>query len=318
MQPNLIAPGGPKLAITDIPSIWTFPAEFEWLIDKAIAVGSVNLLSAESGTGKSWVAYDIAGSVALGRPFAGKPVQRRPVLCLDGENPVQTVKERLKLLGIGENDGLKVWGGWLDEAPPGPNDPRIIQWAKEQKGLLIWDSLVEFHPGDEMNASETRAFMKNFRALAHVGATVLILHHCGKAAGAQDYRGSSDIKAAVDTAYKLESLEERDGKLYRLQVVTFKSRSTPPQKFGLEYHPGQGFAGFTAHLAMPKMDATAMIREILEESGQLNGTEIKEKAREKYGASKNAIDTALSRWPNQAKGKGNTKIYHRQSLPRAA
>ena len=165
--------------ISDLPSVWDFPADLEWLIEGVMSVGSVNLLTAESGTGKSWVAYAIAGAVATGKPFAGLAVQKRPVVYIDGENPNVVVKDRLSLLGIADIPTLKIWGGWVSDQPPRPDDSRVIEFAAKEQGLLIWDSFVEFNPGDEMSATETRVFMKQFKKIANLGATVLVLHHTG-------------------------------------------------------------------------------------------------------------------------------------------
>src|SRR5713101_3402089 len=180
--------------IAQLPSIWTLEQPIEWLIDGIIPLGSVNLITSESGTGKTWVAYAIAGAVARGEGFAGHAVKQRPVLYLDGENPLCVAKQRLFDLGIPETNSLQVWGGWVCDPPPGPDSAIIRDFVRQHRPLLIWDSLIDFHDGDEQSASETRAFMKHFRALANAGATVLILHHTGKTATSQDYRGSSDIK----------------------------------------------------------------------------------------------------------------------------
>ena len=56
--------------IDQLPSIWTLEQPIEWLIDGIIPLGSVNLITSESGTGKTWVAYAIAGAVARGEGFA--------------------------------------------------------------------------------------------------------------------------------------------------------------------------------------------------------------------------------------------------------
>jgi hypothetical protein len=55
------AAAGPAAAakitnIAQLPSIWTLKGETEWLIDGLIPLSSVNLITAESGTGKTWVA----------------------------------------------------------------------------------------------------------------------------------------------------------------------------------------------------------------------------------------------------------------------
>ena len=168
--------------IAQLPSIWTLEQPIEWLIDGIIPLGSITLLSGESGGGKTWLAYAIAGAVARGEGFAGRNVKQRPVLYLDGENPLCVAKARLFDLGILETNGLRVWGGWVCDPPPGPDSAIIRDFVQQQKPLLVWDSLIDFHDGDEQSASETRAFMKHFRALANLGATVLVLHHTGKTA----------------------------------------------------------------------------------------------------------------------------------------
>jgi RecA-family ATPase len=186
-RPELGAPGvieiRPAARITDIaqlPPIWRLEQNIEWLIDGIIPLGSITLLSGESGGGKTWLAYAMAGAVARGWAFADLKVQQRPVLYVDGENPLCVAKQRLFDLGIQETNGLRVWGGWVCDPPSDPDNGIIREFVQEQKPLLIWDSLIDFHDGDEQSASDTRAFMKHFRALANVGATVLILHHTGK------------------------------------------------------------------------------------------------------------------------------------------
>jgi hypothetical protein len=137
----------------------------EWLIDGIIRLGSITLLSGESGGGKTWLAYAIAGAVARGWAFADLKVQQRPTLYLDGENPLCVAKQRLFDLGIPETNGLQVWGRWVGgDPPPGPDSAIIREFVQRHRPLLIWNSLIDFHDGDEQSASETRKFMKQFRA----------------------------------------------------------------------------------------------------------------------------------------------------------
>lgn len=315
--PKIIAPSGlpyivdakPKLDISRLPSIWQIPSEIEWLINGIIPRRSVNLISADSGTGKTWLAYAIAGAVARGTNFIGQTVNGpTPVLYLDGENPAFVAKRNLTDLGIGETDQLRVWGGWNEEAPPGPNDDRIIRYAEDAKPLLIWDSLVEFAEGDEQSSTEMRGFMKHFRALAHSGATVIVLHHTGKSQGAQKYRGSSDIKASVDMAY-LVTGSPKDGKLHRLTMDPFKSRIAPGLKFAMEFQEGQGFTGIATPGEVPRPDAKAVIDRIVLDKPGLNGGQIVERARDQ-GISKHKAEEIL-KLPcyRIEKRKGNEKLY---------
>ncbi|HZW91607.1 MAG TPA: AAA family ATPase, partial [Candidatus Eremiobacteraceae bacterium] len=81
--------------LSQIPSVWNLESSVEWCVEDMIAKGSVTLISAESGTGKTWLAYYIAGRVAHGTPILGRQVKQSKVLYLDGENPLYLVKQRL-------------------------------------------------------------------------------------------------------------------------------------------------------------------------------------------------------------------------------
>ena len=81
--------------------------------------------------------------------------------------------------------------------------------------------------------------MQAYILLAAAGAGVIVLHHTGKADTAKQYRGSSDIKAAVDIAYVLESVSEPDAGMRSLRMKTFKNRLALPETLCIEYHDGR-------------------------------------------------------------------------------
>jgi len=302
---------GPITSITQLPSVWKLEAKIEWLMEELIPLGSITLLAAESGTGKTWLAYAIAGAVAHGQAFAGFNVKQRPVLYLDGENSLGLVKSRLLDLGVVETPNLHIWGGWNSEHPHGPNSIMLREFVRREKPLLIWDSMVEFHPGDEQSATETRAFMKQFRVLTNLGATVLILHHTGKVKSAKEYRGSSDIKGAVDTAYVVKSPLTETRKLTCLTLENFKSRFAPGRDVGLEFQLRQGFRRWEPPKNPRRETAEDVIRAILTDHASINGKRIKELAKGRMG--KNKIDAALQNgtW-QRATGTANETLY---SLP---
>lgn len=280
--------------VSALPAVWELEDSIEWLVDGMIPRASVNLISAESGTGKTWLTQAISGAVAHGREFLRRTVQQAPVLYLDGENPLYVVKRNLRDLGVEPTEHLRIWGGWNDEEPAGPADGRIIRFATDAKPLLIWDSLVEFARCDEQSSTEMREFMKLFRRLAHVGATVIVLHHTGKSKTSKDYRGSTDIKASVDMAYVVTG-HAHQGKLHRLEMSPFKSRIAPGQKFAMEFVAGQGFHAIEAPkqgFGKPKVDADAVVRTIVRENPSLNGAQIKAMAKER-GIGKHLVDDAL-------------------------
>jgi hypothetical protein len=229
---------------------------------------------------------------------------------LDGENPLYTVKQRLFDLGIQKTGDLIVWGGWNLSPPQGPQSPLLIDFALQHSPLIIFDSLIEFHPGSEQSSTETRAFMKYFRALANLGATIVVFHHSGKADTAKIYRGSSDIKAAVDTDYQLESIDKESNRLGRLSLKCFKGRLMPGQNFELEFRAKEGFVACA--VAARTRTVEEIITEILRANPGINQTEIIRLGRSR-GCGKWQLEQCL--WTGdwqKAAGLNNSILY---SLP---
>jgi hypothetical protein len=80
--------------------------------------------------------------------------------------------------------------------------------------------------------------MQFYRQLAAL-ATVLIIHHRSDK-GESDYRGSSDIRAAVDAAWRL-SRDDGSGAgdaLGRLVLKPYKTRTGPAKAVRIEYNQG--------------------------------------------------------------------------------
>ena len=148
----------------------------------------------------------------------------------------------------------------------------MIEFAQQHKGLIIYDSLIEFHSGSEQSSTETREFMRYFRALAHFGASVVILHHTGKSDTAKLYRGSSDIKAAVDTAYLLARTTLETQELSGLSMTCFKSRLAPPQDFGMIFEKGHGF--ISSEAVKPFAKTKTAITEILSANPKSNQSQV--------------------------------------------
>lgn len=230
----------PLADLTRLPSIWQLQGETRWLIEGLFSEGSVNMITGDSGDGKSTLALALAGAVAHGSTFLGRACAQRQVLYCDRENPLFTIKERLERLKIRETANLHYWGGWVDPAPEGPGSLSILAFVKEHQPLIVFDSLIAYHEGSEQDATETRKHMGLYRVLAANGATVLILHHTGKSETSKDYRGSSDIKAAIDLGYLLERTDGSTpgSELAGMRLVPFKSRLYAVLPIRLDYSDG--------------------------------------------------------------------------------
>lgn len=122
--------------IEDIPSIWSYDATMDWLIERVIPDGAVTLLCGESGVGKSTLALALAGAVAHGQPFLGRATKQRQVLYVDRENPLAVARERIDRLGIVEIPALKIWGPWVTPAPDGPKSGSGVNTARRSNGRV--------------------------------------------------------------------------------------------------------------------------------------------------------------------------------------
>lgn len=219
--------------VRELPSIFGMHIEQEWLVEGLIPINSVIMISGESGGGKSTFTLALAKAISTGTKFLGKEVQKRPVLILDRENGLPVYTERIKRLDIEENPDLLVWGLFSGVATPEKGDLTLREFVEREKPLLIFDSFVAFHPGNEQDATETRNYMNWYRELAANGATVIVIHHTGKGENTKDYRGSSDIKASLDVGLTLTAKKPL---LKLLQLRPFKTREgvLDPINVGLE------------------------------------------------------------------------------------
>jgi hypothetical protein len=228
-------------AITEIPSPWGFEDSMNYLVEDLLMESGITMWSGESGDGKSTLALALAAAVAQGRPFLGRAAAPRMVLYLDRENPISVVKERLTRLGIPDiSDRLKIWGlWWADHYPPGPDEASVLRFAQQAKPLLIFDSLIAFAGCDENSSTEMRSHMNNYRRLTALGATVLLIHHRSEKGDSQ-YRGSSDIRAAVDAAFGVSRDDESRAAdpLGRLLLNPYKTRNHPGKPLRVEYRSG--------------------------------------------------------------------------------
>lgn len=193
-----------KFNVREIAPVWDLVFPQTWVVDNLIPAESVTMIAGDSGSGKSTLALALADAVSKGEPFLGNLTVKTPVLIVDKENGLPTYNERLPRLDIKSNPDLIVWGGWVSESAT-YNHPAVVEFVKAEKPVVIFDSFVSFHPGNEQDATETRKYMDAFRGLASLGATVILIHHTGKSEGSKVYRGSSDIRASVDVLYVLKA-----------------------------------------------------------------------------------------------------------------
>lgn len=198
----------------------------QWLIKGALPRGELAVIYGDSGSGKSFFAFDMAASIARGRNWRGRRTARGRVvyICAEGAAGARgRVKAYCMEHGI-DYDDLDI--GVVADAPNllrAPEVKDLIGAVSEWGGtagvdLVIVDTLAQTCPGANENSGEDMGLaLGHCRALSkRTGATVMLIHHSGKDK-AKGARGWSGLRAAADVEIEV-SYDEASGD--REAVVT--------------------------------------------------------------------------------------------------
>lgn len=204
-----------------------------WLIKGLLPKADLAVLFGESGSGKSFLALDLAVDVALGTPWRGKRTKRGRVVYIAAEG-VGGFRNRLKALAM--QRGLA-----LDEIPVGviPDAPDMLARADALDvakaivaaggaDLVVVDTWARVTSGANENSGEDMGRALNHCKGIHTatGALVLLVHHSGKDAS-KGARGWSGLRAAADV--ELEVLRNDNA---RSVTVTKQKDAEDGAEFG--------------------------------------------------------------------------------------
>lgn len=227
-------------------SLLTVPEEGRWLIDGLWAEHAVGIVGGEPKCCKSFLALDMAVSVASGRPCLRHfPVVRPgPVLLYAAEDALHVVRERLEGICRAAGAELSALDIQVITVPTLRLDRQEDQKrldetvAAIQPRLLVLDPFVRLHRIDENVSSEVAPLLGHLRELErrhHVA--VVLVHHSRKGGGArpgQALRGSSELHAWGDSNLYLQRTRE-------LLTLTIEHRAAAsPPSMGIELRESGG------------------------------------------------------------------------------
>ena len=189
----------------------------EYLEKRAFAV-----LFGPSGQGKTFVALDMALSVASGKHWQQHQTSQCPVIYLNGEGQ----------RGMGKR--IKAWllhHGFIDDDVPffltrhalsltqEEETQRLILAAKSVKAeFIVIDTLARNFMGDENTASDMSTFISHIGYLqAETNCAVLVVHHTGLTT-TDRARGNNQLNGALDSEFKVM----REGDLIALTATKQK------------------------------------------------------------------------------------------------
>ena len=207
-----------------------------WLIDGILESDAISLVYGGSGVGKSFVAIDMALSVALGLPWRGKHETKSGrvfYIAGEGHNGLHrrfaAWKKHQLITSIGAGRVYKSASAMrtLDEESVRIHSDRIARICHDESPvLIIVDTLARnFGPGDENATKDMTSFIDglDYWFRQRFGCLVLIVHHAGH--HADRARGSSALRAAVDAEYEL--VKDETGLLI-LSATKMKDADRPP------------------------------------------------------------------------------------------
>lgn len=191
------------------------PVNVQYLVDELLEESSVGSLFGATGTFKSFIAIDIAASIATNTPWRGKSVSSGPVFYIAGEGQAG-LGRRAKAWEIERGISLASAPLYFSNAPTALMDNKSIQTLISrvselaekfgQPKLVVIDTLHRnFGAGDENSAMDMAVIFQNLDILRlNLGCSILIIHHSGHNTN-ERARGSSSFRAGLDFEFKVTS-----------------------------------------------------------------------------------------------------------------
>jgi len=188
------------------------PDEQKWLIDELWAQQAVGILGGEPKCCKSFLALDMAVSVASGTPCLRQfhVCRTGPVLLFPAEDSLSVVRRRLDGICRAAGTTIEQLPLYVITAPrlllDVPQDRQRLRSTVEaiRPALLILDPFIRLHCADENASKDVAPLLGYLRELQREFKTaVLLVHHARKGSGkgrpGQALRGSSDLHGWGDS-----------------------------------------------------------------------------------------------------------------------
>lgn len=186
-----------------------------WLIKRVLPHAELGVMYGAPGSGKSFMALDLAMAVARGAEWRGRRVTQGAVAYVVAEGAGGFVQ---RMDAWGEHNGIDPDSLPFYALPQAPNflekqDVQdLITSLRAIPGLklIIVDTLAQVTPGaDENSSMDMGKALKYSQAISrHTTGMVLLLAHSGKDES-RGVRGWSGVKGAVDVEIKVERDKEK-------------------------------------------------------------------------------------------------------------
>lgn len=172
-----------------------------WYVPGVLPASELVVVYGASGSGKSFLVYDLLAKVAAGLPWRGRKTRKARVARIIAEGAGGD--RNRKLAYCAANGGALPGFLELYAAPDLAKDaPKIAKAIRAAGGvdILLIDTLAATSPGANESSSEDmgRIISECRKLHAATGATVVLVHHAGKDL-TRGARGWSGLRAAADS-----------------------------------------------------------------------------------------------------------------------
>lgn len=224
--------------LTRATSFLSQPAPMPWVIKGWIPAMSTVMMYGESGVGKSFVALDMACSIASGMDWQGIKTNPGVVIYLAGEGNYgirQRVASWCKKHGIENLDNLLISNKPIDLDSQG-SALKVISAVRDlthdNVSMIFVDTLNNHMSGDENSAKDTRAMINSCMIAAMaLDATTAFVHHTGLSDTSKSRaRGSSAWKGSLDSSILITRASDKD--VIKISCTKMKDTAEPNDLFG--------------------------------------------------------------------------------------
>jgi hypothetical protein len=185
----------------------------EYLVKGLIDKGAFSVIYGPSNSGKTFIALDLAFHIAMGKDWCGKRTKQGSVVYIAAEGGIG-IRERLAAIllhhEIDYKPDIYIIPTTVSLCGDEPKHQELIERiaAIEDIKLIVVDTLARaIAGGDENSTKDMSELVRNCDIIRQkTGAHIMLVHHSGKDEG-RGARGSSALKAAIDTEIRITQSE---------------------------------------------------------------------------------------------------------------
>lgn len=190
-----------------------------WLVKGLLPLEGLALIYGHPGSGKSFLAIDIALNVAGGRDWFGRRVKQGAVIYVAAEGAAGLQNRIVAFQQHHGIDGLPfaIVPCAIDLQGPGADTNRLIEAINEvaakydmEPVLIVIDTISKTFGSGKENTDDMVSYVANCgKVSAEFGCCVMPVHHRPKDSDSAEPRGHGSLKGGVDTVILVESREPR-------------------------------------------------------------------------------------------------------------